>query len=77
MMSNLIDNCEDKGMKLSLVKTNVMMSMILQINMKPSCTIDPCGICGNRTMVNAVLCKSKCRNFKRNKCTGCYLDVKE
>ena len=52
---------------MSLVKTMVMVSMIGQISMKPSSRKDPCGICGRKTMANAVLCKS-CGNWVHGRC---------
>ena len=49
---------ESKGLKVNLVKRKAMMSRTGQVTDKPSDKIDPCGICGRKTMVNAVLCKS-------------------
>ena len=43
---------ESKGLK-----TKVMVSKIEQVTIKPSSKKKPCGICGRKTMVNAVLCK--------------------
>ena len=45
---------ESKGLKKNLVRTNVMVSMIGQISIKPSSKID---LCGRKTMANAELCK--------------------
>ena len=42
----------------NLVKTKVMISNIGHITVRPSSKKDPCGMCGRRTMVDAVLCKS-------------------
>ena len=42
----------------NLVKTKVMESNNGQVTVRPSSKKDPCGICGRRTMVDAVLCKS-------------------
>ena len=42
----------------NLVKTKVMMSNIGHVTVRPSSNKDPCGICGRRIMVDAVLCKS-------------------
>ena len=52
---------------MSLVKTMVMESMIGQISIKPSSRKDPCGICGRKTMANAVSCKS-CGNWVHVRC---------
>ena len=46
---------ESKGLKVNLVKTKVIVSKIGQIGIKPSSMKDPCGICGRKTMANAVL----------------------
>ena len=43
---------------MNLFKTKVVVSEIGQINVRPSSKKDLCGICGRRTMANAVLCKS-------------------
>ena len=58
---------ESKGLKVNLVKTKVMVSKIGQISMKPSSKKYPCGICGRKTMANAVLCKS-CGNWMHGRC---------
>ena len=58
---------ESKGLKVSLVKTKVMVSKIGQINIKPSSKKDPCGFGGRKTMINAALCKS-CGNWKHGRC---------
>ena len=42
----------------NLVKTKVMVSNIGHVTVRPSSKKDPCGMCGRRTMVDAVLCKS-------------------
>ena len=47
---------ERKGLKVNLVKTVAMVSKIVLINTKPSSEKDSCGICGGKTMVNAVSC---------------------
>ena len=49
---------ENKGLKVNLVKTKVMVSKIGQVTVRPSSKKDPCGICGRKTMLNAVLCQS-------------------
>ena len=48
---------ESKGLKVNLMKTKVMVSKIGQVTVKQSSKKDPCGICGRKTMLNAVLCK--------------------
>ena len=53
---------EINGLRVNLMKTKVMMSNIGQVTVKPSSKKDPCGICGRKTMLNAVLCKS-CGNW--------------
>ena len=58
---------ESKGLKVSLVKTKVMVSVIGQISINPSSKKDPCGICGRKTMLNAVLWKS-CGNWIQGIC---------
>ena len=52
---------------MNLVKTKVMVSKIWQISIKPSSKKDLCGICGRKTMANAVLCKS-CGNWIHGRC---------
>ena len=42
----------------NLVNTKVMVSNIGHVTVRPSSKKDPCGMCGRRTMVDAVLCKS-------------------
>ena len=42
----------------NLVKTKIVVSNIGHVTVKPSSNKDPCGMCGRRTMVDAVLCKS-------------------
>ena len=37
---------ESKGLKVNLMKTNVMVSKIGQVTVKTSSMKDPCGICG-------------------------------
>ena len=59
---------ESKGQKVNLMKTKVMVSKIWQVTVKPSSKNDPCGICGRKTMLNAVLYKS-CGNWKHGRCT--------
>ena len=49
---------ENKGLKVNLMKSNVVVSKIELVTVKPSSTKDPCGICGRKTMLSAVLCKS-------------------
>ena len=49
-------------MKVNLMKTKVMVSKIGQVTVKRSSKKDPCGICGRKTMLNAVICKS-CGNW--------------
>ena len=47
---------ESKGLKVNLMKTKAMMSKIWQVTVEPSSVKDPCGICGRKAMLNAVLC---------------------
>ena len=49
---------ESKGLKVNLVKTKITVSKIGPATVKSSSQKDPCGICGRKTMVHAVLCKS-------------------
>ena len=49
---------ESKDLKVNQVKAKIMVSEIGQINIKPSSKKDPYGICGRKTMVNTLLCKS-------------------
>ena len=51
---------ESKGLKVNLRKINVMVSELVSV--RPSSKKDPCGICGRKPMLNAVLCKS-CENW--------------
>ena len=57
---------ESKGLKVNLMKTRVMVSKIGQVTVRPS-KKDPCGICGRKTMLNAVLCKY-CGNWIHGRC---------
>ena len=52
---------------MNLVKTKVMVSKIGQISIKLSSKKYPCGICGEKTMAIAVLCKS-CGNWIHGRC---------
>ena len=52
---------------MTLMKIKVMVSKIGQVTVKPSSKKDPCGICGRKTMLNAVLCKS-CGNWRHGRC---------
>ena len=54
-------------MKVNLVKRKVMVSKIGQISIRPSSKKDPCGICGRKTMLSAVLCRS-CGNLIHGRC---------
>ena len=45
---------ESKGLNVNLVKTRVIVSKIELATVKPSSKKDPCGICGSKTMFNAV-----------------------
>ena len=54
---------ENKGLKVNLMKTKVMVSKSEQVTSKK----DPCGISIRKTMVNAVLCKS-CGNWIHGRC---------
>ena len=45
-------------MKVNMMTAMVMASKIGQFKIKPSSKKDPFGICGRKTMANAVLCKS-------------------
>ena len=47
---------------MNLAKTKVMASKIGQISIRQSSKKDPCDICGRKTMLIAVLCKS-CGNW--------------
>ena len=47
--------------------TMVMVSKIGQVTVKLYSKKDPCGICGKKTMVDAVLCKS-CGNSIHGTC---------
>ena len=58
---------ESKVLKVNLVKTKVMMSRIGQITVKPSGKKHLCGICGRKTMVNALFCDS-CGNWIHGRC---------
>ena len=49
---------ESKGLNVNLVKTKIVVSNIGHVTVRPSNKKDPCGMCGRRTMVDAVLCKS-------------------
>ena len=56
---------------MNLVKTKVMVSKIWQVTVIPYSKKDPCGICGRKTMVDAVLCK-----FCGNLIHGRYAKIK-
>ena len=43
---------------MNLMKTKVMVSKTGQVTIRPSSKKNPCDICGKKTMVSAVLCKS-------------------
>ena len=58
---------ETEGQKVNLKKTKVMVSKIVQVTARLSSKKGPCGICGRKTMVNAVLCKS-CGNWIHGRC---------
>ena len=58
---------ESKGLKVNLMNTKVMVSKIWQVTVKQYRQKDPCGICGRKTMLNAVLCKS-CGNLIHGRC---------
>ena len=49
---------DSKGLEVNLMKTKVMVSKIGQVTVRLSSKKDSCGICGRKTMLNAVLCKS-------------------
>ena len=53
---------ESKGLKVNLMKPMVIVRKIGQVTVKPSSKKDPCGICGRKTILNAILCKS-CGNW--------------
>ena len=59
---------ESKGLKVNLMKTKVTVSKIGQVAVKPSNKKNPCGICGRKTMLSAILCKS-CGNWIHGRCT--------
>ena len=44
---------------MNLVKTKVTLRKNGQISKKPSSKKDPCGICGRKTLANAVLCETR------------------
>ena len=52
---------------MNLVKIKVMESKIEQVRIRPSSKKDRCGICGRKTMANAVLCRS-CGNWIHGIC---------
>ena len=52
---------------MNMVKTKVMVSKIGKVTVKPSSKKDPCGVCGRKTMVNAVLHKY-CGNLIHGGC---------
>ena len=58
---------ESKCLNVNLMKTRVMVSKIGHVTVKASNKKDPCGICGRKTMLNAVLCKS-CGNCIHGGC---------
>ena len=49
------------------MKRKVMVNKIGQVTVKPSSKKDQCGICGIKTMLNAVLCKS-CGKLIHGRC---------
>ena len=49
------------------MKTKVIAGKIGQVTVKASSKKDPCGICGKKTMANAVLYKS-CGNWIHGRC---------
>ena len=52
---------------MNLVKTRVMVSKIGQVTVRPLSKLDLCGVCGRKTVVNTVLCKS-CGNWIHGRC---------
>ena len=73
---------ECKDLKVYLEETTVMVSKIGQATVRPSSRKDPCGICGRKTMLNAVLCTS-CGNCIHGRCAkikkitnGFAIDIK-
>ena len=56
-----------KGLKVNLVKRKVMVSKIGLISIRLSIKKDRCGICGRKTMANAVLRKS-CGSWMNEGC---------
>ena len=58
---------ESKGLKVNLMKANVMVIKIGQVTLKPSSKKGPCGICGRKTMLNALLC-TFCGNWIHGRC---------
>ena len=53
---------------MNLMKTKVVVSEIWQVTVKPSSKKDLYGICGRKTMLNAVLCNSS-GNWIHGRCT--------
>ena len=49
---------ESKDLKVNLMKSNVMLSKIVQVTLKPSSNKASCGICGGNTMLKEELCNS-------------------
>ena len=58
---------ESKGLKVNLMKRKIMVSKIGQISIRSSGKKVQCGICGRKTMADAVLCKS-CGNWIHGRC---------
>ena len=54
-------------LKMNLVKIKVILSIMWQYTVTPSCMKDPCVICGRNTMVIVVLCKC-CGNWLHGRC---------
>ena len=55
------------GSTTTTTTTKVMVGEIEQVTVKPSSKKDSCGVCGRKTMLNAVLCKS-CGNWLHGRC---------
>ena len=66
-MSSDLSKYEDGKHRSELTKTKVMVSKIGQVIVRPSSKKDPCGICGRKTMLDAVLCES-CANWIHGRC---------
>ena len=60
---------ENKGLKVKLVKTKVMVSSGITQDGLSKNTVEPCTICSLRLKANSVLC-AQCGMLIHGKCTG-------